>query len=79
MTARLPEPTPHADPALHQGELIAERAIDRLQAGTSDPDALMRVLLRVIADSGALVSPSSLLRGFCAEVQRAIVAGHATE
>lgn len=72
--ARLVEPVPHVDPALHQGAEIAERAIDAIRSGTSDPDAVLRLLLRVLADGGHLV-PTSKLRGLCARLQRVLGEG----
>lgn len=73
--ARLLDPVPHVDPALHQGAEIAEHAIDAIRSGTSDPDAVLRLLLRVLADGGHLVPPSGLLRGVCARLQREISGG----
>ena len=60
------------DPALRLGEAIAERVISAIRGDTSDPDHLMRALLQVIADSGYMLTPSTLLRGLCAELQREI-------
>lgn len=75
--AHLLDPVPHVDPAHSQGALIADNCITAIRAGVSDPDALMRVLMRLIADNGTMVPPTSLLRGFCCAVQREIrEAGH---
>lgn len=68
------------DGAARQGAEIAERAIGAIRAGASDPDALMRMLLRVLADGGHLVPPSGLLRGVCRAIQREIRgAGHGSD
>lgn len=78
MTARLLDPVPHVDPAHHQGEVIGERCIDAIKVGVSDPNALMRVLLRVLADNGYVVPPTTLLRGFCSAIQRELGGGNAS-
>jgi len=73
--ARLLDPVPHTDPALRQGELIADTCIARIRDGASDPDALMRCVMRLLADTGHLIAPSSLLRGFCMAIQRELSGG----
>lgn len=60
------------DRAARQGEALADSCIARIRAEKSDPDALMRTLLRVMADGGYIVAPTSLLRGVCARLQQKI-------
>lgn len=69
-----------ADRQYHAGELIADHVMGAVRADTSDPDLLMRTMLRVAADSGFMLAPTSLLRGLCARIQRELSggAGHAT-
>ncbi len=71
----------NADRQYHAGETIADHAIGAIRAGASDPDVLMRTLLRVVADAGFVIAPTSLLRGVCARLQRELSggAGHATD
>jgi len=79
MTARLLEPAPHVDRQYHAGAVIADHAIGAIRADASDPDVLMRTLLRVVADAGFVIAPTSLLRGVCARLQDVLrEAGHAT-
>lgn len=75
MTARRLEPAPHADRQCHAGETIADHAIGAIREGASDPDVLMRTLLRVVADAGFAIAPTSLLRGVCARLQRELSGG----
>lgn len=55
------------DGAARAGALIA-----RLQAGASDPDALLRSLLDTLAESGRIVAPDCRLRGFCKRLSEQI-------
>lgn len=75
MTAHLLEPAPHVDRQYHAGEVIADHAIGAIREGASDPELLMRCLLRVAADSGFMVAPTSLMRGVCARLQRELSGG----
>lgn len=75
MSAHLLEPAPHVDRQYHAGETIADHAIGAIRAGASDPDVLMRTLLRVVADAGFVIAPTSLLRGVCARLQRELSGG----
>lgn len=62
------------DRAARQGEALADNIAARVR-DCSDPDAFMRVLLQLLADSGHLVRPSSTLRAFCARLQRVLGEG----
>jgi hypothetical protein len=63
------------DPTQHQGEETAAHVIAAVRAGTSDPDYLMRALLRAAVDGGVMVPPTSALRGLCARLQRELSGG----
>lgn len=55
-----------------EGEHLAEVAIERIAAGTSDTELILRLILGVQAIDGRLVPPGPALRACCARIQRAI-------
>ena len=75
MSASLFAPPLFTDPALRQGEVIADRCVGAIRQGASDPDLVMRCVLQVLADAGCVAPPTTLLRGFCGAVQRELSGG----
>lgn len=53
-----------------EGEKAAVAALDRITAGCSDPDLLLRGILNVLADEGLIVPPVTRLRGYCRALQK---------
>ena len=53
-----------------EGEQAAQSTLDRIAAGCSDPDLLLRGILNVLADEGLIVPPVTRLRGYCRALQK---------
>lgn len=61
-----------------EGEAIGGKAVDRIAAGCSDPDLLMRTALQALAVDGFTAPAGPALRGAMRRVQKALEALHAT-
>ena len=60
-----------------EGERIASGALERVSAGCSDPDLLMRAVLQAMALDGFMAPAGPALRAACRKVQKALEAQHA--
>jgi hypothetical protein len=59
-----------------EGERIGVVALDRIAAGCSDPDLLMRAVMRAMAVDGHVVPLGQALRATCRQVQKRLEAGN---
>lgn len=71
--AYLTRPTPAE--AYIASEARGRAVVRWVDEGTSDPDHVMRELLRMLADLGHVVPPSDALRGFCRALQKRLEEG----
>lgn len=76
MTARVEVPVADAAMASIEGERAANVALERIAAGTSDPELLTRAVLRALAADGRVMpAPPPTLAGFLRRVQKSIEEG----
>lgn len=60
-----------------EGEQIATDALGRINEGVSDPDAVLRLVLRAAAADGWTIPPGPTLRAACRRIQKTLEATHA--
>ena len=55
-----------------EGEHLGDVLIERLRAGASDPELVLRAVLNAMAIDGRLAPPGEALRSLCARIQAAL-------
>lgn len=58
-----------------EGARAANEAIAAIRGGTSDPDLMLRTILRCAAGDGCIVPPTDRLRAACRQVQKSLEQG----
>lgn len=56
------------------GECIGSGVVERVMAGCSEPDALMRAVLNAVAADGWTIPPGPALRAACRAIQKRLEA-----
>lgn len=60
-----------------RGSAAGNALVERIAAGCSDPDAMLRTITAAMAADGFLVPPGPTLRGACRAIQKSLEATHA--
>jgi len=57
------------------GEAMAHADVARIESGTAEPELLLRSVLRIAAESGVMVPPTSMLCGYLSAIRKHIQRG----